>query len=282
MNIHKRIKISLIVVSCVLLDVCLHMLTTPYGTMPDNPDLSFIAEVIGIEATATLWAFSAFSVAAFVFLRIRKRIPGEGVKKGLRYGASVALLWLSGMLEGVSLFGNPIINEIVVGLSDAIPVFLLGVLLGFVKPDTIPATYSTSRLPVRKHKAIFYFAAIFLSGRFFAYTTGVIKSGIQGRPVGTFMWTLLMGIAIGTTFVWLDAYRNQKLLRQRIAEFTLFVFGMNWLSFLMFMPLLFSGYIIDVLIRMAVDTALVTIASYLTISTAGTSRTIGSWKSCIC
>lgn len=282
MKIKERIKILLIVGSCVLLDVCLHVLTAPYSTMPDDPDLSFIAKVLGIEATATLWALLAFSVATIVFLRIRERIPGEGVRKGLRYGASVALIWFLAMLEGVSLFGNPIINEIVVGLSDAIPVFLLGTLLGFVKHYQSPATYSTTDIPVRKHKAISIFAMIFLAGRYLAYTTGMIKSVIQVRPVGTLMWTLMMGIAIGVTFVWLDAHHHQKSPRQRLGDFTLCVFGLNWCAFLMFMPLLFTGYIADVLTRMALDTSLVMIASYLTIRTAGTSRMIGSGESCIC
>lgn len=51
------------------------------------------------------------------------------MKKGLRYGTAIALIWLFAMLEGMSLFGNPIINEFIVGLSDAIPVFVLSILL---------------------------------------------------------------------------------------------------------------------------------------------------------
>ena len=178
------------------------------------------------------------------------------------------------MLEGAALFGNSIIKEIVVGLSDAIPVFLLSIFLGYVKPCKGSATYSMTGPPVRKHKVIALFAAIFLAGRYLAYTTDLIKSGIQERPIGTFMWTLLMGIAIGTSFVWLEAYRRQKSFRRRVGEFTLCFFGMNWFAFLMFMPLLFSGYIMDVLIRMAIDISLVTIASYLTISTEGVSCAI--------
>jgi hypothetical protein len=64
-----------------------------------------------------------------VFYRVQHNIPGVGLKKGLRYGFAIALLWLFAMLEGVSLFGNPAINEFVVGLSDAIPVLLMGILL---------------------------------------------------------------------------------------------------------------------------------------------------------
>lgn len=282
MNIREKLQIVLIVSGCVLLDIFLHVLTAPYGTMPIDPDLNFVAEIMGVETVAAFWAVSAFSVVAFVFLRIREFLPGGGVKKGFLYGASVALLWFLAMLEGVSLFGNPLINEMVVGLSDAIPVLLLGVSLGFVKPSEGPAICSGTGLPAKKHQAIVLFAAIFLAGRYCAYTTGVIKSGIQVRPVGTFLWTLLMGIAIGATFEWLDMHRKGKSSRQRVGEFALCVFCLNWGAFLMFMPLLFSGYIADVLIRIALDTSLVMIASYLTISAAGHSRTMGSGESCIC
>ncbi|ADY14267.1 hypothetical protein [Sphaerochaeta globosa] len=81
-----KIQIISIVVFCVLLDIFLHMLTSAYSTMPDNPDFSFVVASIGIEATASLWALLAFSVAAFVYWRIRDAIPGKGVRKGLRWG----------------------------------------------------------------------------------------------------------------------------------------------------------------------------------------------------
>ena len=66
MKTGERIKIILIIVFCVLLDVFLHMLTAPYGTIPDNPALSVISQMIGVEATASFWALLAFSVVAFV------------------------------------------------------------------------------------------------------------------------------------------------------------------------------------------------------------------------
>lgn len=124
-----RVRIVAIILVCVLLDIVLHIVTTTYSTMPENAIFSLIAGILGIEITASLWALFAFSGVAFVYLNIRKEIPGEGVKKGLRYGTAIALIWLFSMLEGVSLFGNPIINEFIVDLSDAIPVFVLSILL---------------------------------------------------------------------------------------------------------------------------------------------------------
>jgi hypothetical protein len=193
-------------------------------------------------------------------------IPAEGIKKGLRYGSAIALIWLFAMLEGVSLFGNPLINEFMVGLSDAIPVFLMGILLSLVK------TEETENIAVKpftlglKIKALCVFTGIFLIGRYIAYFTGVIQAGYQTSPLYTFSWTLLMGACIGTVCILLGNSKNPMLLEHNSLKFGLLVFGINWAVFLAFMPLLFSGYLVDVLFRITIDILLVTIAYYLTFS----------------
>ena len=131
----KIIKVVAIILACVLLDIVLHIVTSSYSTIPENPNFSLVASILGTEITASLWALFAFSGVAFVYWNIKSEIPGEGVKKGLRYGTAIALLWLFAMLEGVSLFGNPIINEFIVGLSDAIPVFGLSILLSKLQTE---------------------------------------------------------------------------------------------------------------------------------------------------
>ncbi|ADY14265.1 hypothetical protein [Sphaerochaeta globosa] len=165
------------------------------------------------------------------------------------------------MLEGVSLFGNPIIKESIIGLSDAIPVFLLGILLSLVNPKKDSKNYAIPCFTHPKYKVISLFAVLFLAGRYLAYSTGLITSGLHDMSVGTFVWTLLMGIAIGTSFILLGDYRNEKSLKHRAGEFSFLIFGMNWSVFLVFMPLLFSGYTIDVILRIVLDTTIVMIAS---------------------
>jgi len=263
----EKIKIVVIVLACVLLDIVLHIVTAPYSTMPENANFSLAASILGTEITASLWALFAFSGVAFVYLKIRNVIPGEGVKKGLRYGAAIALLWQFAMLEGVSLFGNPIINEFVVGLSDAIPVFVLSILLGKLQTEKPEGGLSVTLTLRQKAKAIAIFTGIFLTGRYIAYLSGVIESGNQTRPLQTFIWTLLMGISIGAAFVLLGNNRKERSLKYRALKFGFFVFGLNWAVFLVFMPILFSGYIADVLLRIIIDTTLIAIASYLTVVT---------------
>ncbi len=247
---------------CVLIDIALHSVTSAYSTMPENPNYSKLAALFGIEITATLWAMLAFSGAAWVFYRIQNSIPGDGVVKGLRYGTAVAVLWLFAMLEGVVLFGNALINEFVVGLSDAIPAFLLGILLSL----SIAQKGQNSELKrvtlSQKILAVSIFAGVFLMGRYAAYFTGLIQSGYETSPFYTFLWTLLMGASIGAACLLLGNPGNELLRKRGAAKFIMF-FAVNWTTFLIFMPLLFSGFLTDVLFRIVLDISLVTIGYYL-------------------
>jgi len=187
-----------------------------------------------------------------------------GINKGIRYGSAIALLWLFAMLEGVSIFGNSILNEFVVGLSDAIPVLVMGILLSLLeakKGDNAPLEPLTHS---QKIITIFIFSLIFLCGRYMAYFTQAIKSGYQTSPYITFLWTILMGACIGEVCILFGNAGNKLSLKRRAVKFGVLIFGFNWAAFLIFMPLLFSGYLIDVLIRILLDILIATIGYYLT------------------
>lgn len=264
-----RIKYVAVVFACVFLDIVLHVVTASYSTVPENANFSFLSGILGTELTASLWALLAFSGVAFVYLNIRNEIPGKDVKKGLRYGTSIALLWLCAMLEGVSLFGNPMINEFVVGLSDAIPVFVLGILLSTIQFEIVQGNHPAAFVSGEKIKAVLLFTCIFLAGRYVAYFPGVIRSGIRIRPLEILLWTFLMGISIGIAFVLIGGSRDERPSVYRAVKFGFLIFGLNWAVFLIFMPFMFSGYIADVLLRIIIDSTLVTISSYMTIIPGG-------------
>lgn len=269
----QKIKIVLIIFACVGFDIVLHVAMSSFSTIPEDPNFSLLASVLGTEITASLWALLAFSVVAFVYFKIRDEIPGEGVKKGIRYGTAIAFLWLFAMLEGVSLFGNSIINEFFVGLSDAIPIFLLSVLLSTLHIEKAKSYQSVSIPLKQKMKAVTIYTGVFLMGRYIFYLLGVIQSGIMVRALETFTWTFLMGFFIGVLFLLLDGNRNEKNFSHKAVKFGFLIFGLNWAGFLVFMPLLFSGYITDVFFRIIIDLTLVTLAYYLAIITKSKSVT---------
>ena len=269
MKKNQKIKVIVIIVCCVAVDIFMHIVTGPFSTMPGDPDFSFAAGILGEEVTASLWALLAFSCVSFVYLGSRNEIPGKGVGKGVRYGMAIAILWIMAMLEGVSLFGNPLINEFVVGSSDAIPVFILSILLSMLKTTKNNITQQEGFYTKEKIKAVSVFAGIFLAGRYMAYFSGIIRSGNQTRPLETFIWTLMMGIVIGIVFVLLGNNKVKAHFMRRSVKYGYFIFGLNWAAFLLFMPFLFSGYITDVLVRIVLDINVVMIASYLTLMPMG-------------
>ena len=263
MKIATWVRFVAIVLVCVILDIVLHLVTSAYSTMPEDPNYSMVATVLGLEITVSLWALLSFSSAAGVYCLVRDTIPGEGVEKGLRYGSAIALIWLFAMLEGVALFGNPVMNEFVVGLSDAIPVFLMGILLGLLLPGKGRNAAVQPCTPGQKLTAVFIIAGIFFVGRYVAYFTGAIQSGHQTSPVSTLFWTILMGACIGVACILLGNIEDALSLERRAATFGFLVFGVNWAVFLVFMPLLFSGYLTDVICRIIIDPLLVTVGYYL-------------------
>ncbi len=264
MKKNTRIKFVAIIVICVLLDIILHLVTSGYSTMPETPYYSTLAELLGTEVSATLWALLAFSSAAYVFYRFQNNIPGAGVKKGLRYGSAIAMLWLFAMLEGVALFGNPVINEFVVGLSDAIPVLIMSTLFGLLIVKNCENTKSDLFTLKQKLLTICIFSVIFIFGRYVAYFAGIIQSGYQTSPFYTFLWTLLMGACIGIVCILLGQAAKTSTLARSSVIFGFCIFGINWAVFLVFMPILFTGFLIDVLFRIVVDILLVIIGYYLT------------------
>jgi len=260
----KQLLITVaIVLICVLIDIALHAITSEFSSTPEGSTYSEFAETYGVEITATLWSLLAFSGAAFVFLQIKNSIPGVGLGKGIRYGSAISLLWLFAMLEGVGLFGNELVNEFVVGLSDAIPAFILGVLLGMSidkteeRPDKERIALGTMTLTV------LIFSVVFFIGRYIAYYTELIRSGYQTSLLFTVLWTLLMGACIGIACVGLENPRKVLSLNHRAFRFGVLFFGINWATFLLFMPFLFSDFITDVLSRIVLDVILVTIGYYL-------------------
>lgn len=263
MKINPPIKFMAIILACVLLDIILHIVTSAYSTTPGTAQYTVLGMWLGTELTAILWALLAFSCAAAVLCRFQNSIPGSGLNKGLRYGLAIALLWLFAMLEGVPLFGHALINEFVVGLSDAVPVLVMGALLGWFVVKKGQHNKSVRFTIKQKLLAIGVFSAIFVMGRYLAYSTGAIQSGLQTSPLYTFLWTLLMGAGIGMVYILLGQAAQTPSLKRSVAVFGFCIFGINWAVFLIFMPLLFTGFFIDVLLRITIDILLVTIGCYL-------------------
>lgn len=234
----KKTRYIAIVSFSTILTIILHGITSGNSTVPKEANWSFFVENMGFPLTVVLYFFIAFSIIAYIFYRYEDKLPGIKSAKGLRYGIAISLLWLWGMLEGVSLLGNPLIDEFLTGISDAIPIAVMGLLLGI---------FTTKKISIKTTKKSFDNSNIFLS---------------------TFIWTLFMGTCIGVTYILLGQATQSSSTVFSAVKFGLTMFGPNWLVFVAFIPIVFKGTFISSIIRISIDTLLVISSYYLSESLA--------------
>lgn len=261
MRCNQKVKYIFIVFFSIILAITLHAMASNYSTTPKVANWSFFVEFLGLSLTLILWYSIAFGSIAFIFYRFEDRLPGVGSIKGLRYGISIGILWLWGMIEGVSLSGNLLINEFLTGICDAIPILLMGLLLGnfTTKENNIENTVSSNR----RFLSIFIFSTVFLVGRYLCYFTNIIKSGYQSSPYFTFIWTLLMGACIGVTYLLLGKVTKSSSTFLSATKFGIIIFGVNWTVFIIFIPFIFKGTLIGSIIRIVSDILLVILSYYI-------------------
>jgi hypothetical protein len=261
LNRSARVWIAASVVFGAVLAIALHAVVGSFVVVANELSFGVLGRTLGAEVVASFWALLAFSGSAYVFYRYHTTINGAGVWKGLRYGSAIALLWLVGMLEGVALFGNPIHAEFLVGLSDAVPVLIMSILLGvFVfRSGSVATELSTHIRPV---PALITIAVVFLAGRYLGYISGIIGTGHSEYPVATFVWTLLMGMSVGVMFLLLGNATFTSSTIRSAARFGFWIFGVNWIVFMAFIPLLFEGVVVDVMVRVSLDIVVVMLGCY--------------------
>jgi hypothetical protein len=244
-----------------VLAILLHAIVGSFVVVANELSFGVLGRTLGAEVVASIWALLAFSGSAYVFYRYHTTIRGAGMWKGLRYGSAIALLWLVGMLEGVALFGNPIHAEFLVGLSDAVPVLIMSILLGvFVFRSGTVEFIESGRL--RAVPALLTITLVFLAGRYLGYVSGIIGTGHSEYPVQTFVWTMLMGLSAGVAFLllWHATLKSTKF--RSAAEFGFWIFGVNWIVFMAFIPMLFEGVIVDIMVRVSLDIVVVILGCY--------------------
>jgi hypothetical protein len=257
-----RIWFVVAVVIGAVLAIVLHAVVGSIVVVASELSFGVFGRTLGPEIVASIWALLAFAASAYVFYRYHTRIRGAGVWKGLRYGSAIALLWLVGMLEGVALFGNPIHAEFLVGLSDAVPVLIMSILLGVyvLRSDSVVAGQSRR---IRLAPAIATIAVVLLVGRYVGYTSGLIGSGHAEFPIQTLVWTLLMGLSAGVAFGLLWEAVDELSIMRTVVRFGFWIFGVNWFVFMIFIPMLFEGVFVDVIARVSLDILMVIIGCYL-------------------
>lgn len=269
MSKSEKVKYLGIIILCSFLDMSLHILTSGISSIPEGGNFSFLVKILGLQGAAVLWIVAAFSAVAGLFLKYKDKLPGVGCTRGLRFGTAIAVLWLCGMFEGVPLLGHTLLFEGAMGLSDAIPVVIMGTLLGLVaKKDRQVEVNSNKTSASNKVIAVIIFSATYLVGRYLFYITKIMESGYQVRPYETFIWTLAMGACIGVAYTMIGQITKSASTLIGSIKFGGIIFGLSWFSFLIFVPILYAEMLGFTMIRVTADIFLVSLSYYLSESVA--------------
>ncbi|KOF56585.1 MULTISPECIES: hypothetical protein [Clostridium] len=262
----KKVKYISIVFISIILAMIFHIMASNYSTTPKTANWSFLVKSLGLIPTIIIWYVIAYGSIAYIFYKYEDKFVGTSITKGLRYGISIGILWLWGMLIGVLLYGNSFVNEFVTGVCDAVPIVIMGLLLGKF------TTKSNHHIGI-KHKfinpsnvilSLLIFSIIFSIGCYLINCTGIIKIVYQNEPYFAFIWPFLMGTCIGITYLLLGNWAHTSSTKlSSTTKFGAIIFGANWLVFAIFMPFIFSGILIKFIISIIVNILSVILSCYL-------------------
>lgn len=251
------LKIMIIVIVCGSLDFILQGVTS---SMHLN-NLSFFkpsifAKMGLVYPVLIIYYWIVYAVLAVIFVLIQHNLPGEKWIKGFLYGLCFGGLHLIGMYEGILICNDTFINSTWVGLCDGLPILLMGTLIGiYTGTSEIQNTkrQSTLSIPV--------ITLCFIIGRYFSYTILHINSAYNTISLETFIWTFCQGLWIGLMYFILKTGNKGKSIFSQALFFGSVIFGLNWLLYHLFIPLMFEASIVDIFIRVGVDVLFITVGA---------------------
>jgi len=218
-------KVVLIIIASSFFNMILHGLLSPLNSSNISLGEPSIFVKKGMLVPAIIcWELLTFGILSLVFVLIQSNIPGKRLTKGFLYGLSFGVLYIIGMFESVLLFNSRIYNEFLMGLADCISFVLAGILLGI-----FTGTDEMKKIKRDNIFAVFIIAFFYVIGRYLAYSVLHIQSAYIIKPLGTFIWTLGLGLWVGMIYFILQSGIKGKSIISRGLFFGIIVFGSNWL-----------------------------------------------------
>ena len=203
----------------------------PFGNM---------AGLIGIIPSVIIMFFISYLHLAIVgFFILRKQLAGN-YKNGFLFGSMVGFLWLHGMFEAGIIKNIAQYKELIFGISEAIPIIVLGLLVSYVlRREKI--LIENKRIEFKEILiTLGSFTCIYLIQRYFSYKIIGIESAYTNKLWETFLWTAGNGIVIGAMYLLIKLFNVDYSVRQNIIVFGVLIFGIDWFLYNMFVPLFFN------------------------------------------
>ena len=240
-------KIVLIIFVSILSNIALHTFSPIESANISLGEPSIFVKNDMLIPALLVWEVLTFSIFALVFILIQGNIPGKKLKKGFLYGLSIGGLYLIGMFESTLLFNSPILTEFMMGFPDFVSFVLSGTLLGMVA-----GTNGAQKSEGQSVLVVFSIAIFYLVGRYFAYTVLHISSTYNIKPVGTFFWTLGLGLWVGIIYFLIQPENREKSIVFQGFYFGTIIFGLNWMMNHVFLFTIIE-FDFDLLIRVGTD-----------------------------
>jgi hypothetical protein len=246
----------------IILDMLAHQLAFQVTASSESvlPPSTIAKSGLAIPAVV-VYLLLTFGILAVVFFFLYVNLPYGRWTSGFWYGLSFGGLWYIGVLESTLVLGTPLEHELIMGLADALPILIMSVLLG-----AFIGTIRTSSIPKvvdGRIIAIPCIALCYLVGRYISYLGLRIDSGITDNPLGTFLWTLGMGLWIGFIYWLLGSGLKSASAVKRAVVFGCIVYGSDWFMFNFFLPLLYEMNLTDLFLRVIIDVLFFTIGIYV-------------------
>jgi hypothetical protein len=226
--------------------------------------LSPISRAIGMIPTALSVVAASYLAIAIMLVLLRPNMTENRIGSVACCTLSFSAFWFVGVLETVPALGMALVPELKVALADIVPLIVLGLVIGLRTPGI--SHRQRIRRPVRYISMVATIAAVYFVGRYFLYAVVHVNSGYAAREASTFVWTLAMGLAIGTAYVLLREGLGEQDPAPRGLWFGVALFGVVWALFNFFMPIVFDmsfikfhPAILNYVWRVAVDILAVTI-----------------------
>ena len=239
--------------------IVLHaIMPSPGATMDASEFDSLLVKKFGFPAVA-----SGYFVVLFLHILLAVRIfaskSGIGKwKTACRFGIAFSLLYLGGMQE-VMVSASPlteygidfVLYELFLGLGDALPAFLLCVVLCLL--HAAPSSSVQRKNVINKANVIriAMIAAAFFIWRMSGYFTGITDNEISQYPVPVVLWTALFGTALGVGYCLLKPYFKNSV-KGRIVGLFLTV-GVNWIWFNCYIGLIAADAFLFMVLRSGTD-----------------------------
>jgi hypothetical protein len=266
--VNKFLVNALIIILATAITILVHVVM-PAGVNEEDLDGALV-QLFGFPLISVFYFILLFTHCAVVVQYFGKKANMQRLQIGSRFGLAFALIYLFGMQE-VSVetspfaeWGSAFVNyQFFMGVGDAIPVLLLCITIAYFLLNNTNITSSVKTLSsAEKVKVVALIAAAFLIERFIGYETGVLVSSCHTYPVPCYLWTMLFGVVLGCCYVILYplfARESNKLsISVNLAVLTI---GANWMIFNSFIGLIFSGYILQTLLRSGIDMAVLFLIS---------------------